>query len=54
MHNIMPPADAFMFTAVWEGDCRAVGDPAAPAPAGVLLDNTQDYVFWAYAADRSA
>jgi 2-polyprenyl-6-methoxyphenol hydroxylase-like FAD-dependent oxidoreductase len=54
INNIMPPAGSFMFTAVWEGDRRrlAVTDPAAPR--GLLFDNTQDYVFWAYAAKRSA
>jgi len=54
VNNIMPPVGSFMFTAVWEGDRRrlAVSDPAAPP--GLLFDNTQDYVFWAYAAKRSA
>lgn len=54
VNNIMPPRDSFMFTAAWEGDRQrlAVNDPGAPA--GPLFDNTQDYVFWAYAAKRSA
>jgi salicylate hydroxylase len=52
--NIMPPRDSFMFTAVWEGDQQrlAINDPAMPP--GLLFDNTQDYVFWAYAAKRAA
>ncbi|HEY7430427.1 MAG TPA: NAD(P)/FAD-dependent oxidoreductase [Streptosporangiaceae bacterium] len=54
VNNIMPPRDSSMFTAVWEGDRRrlAVSDPGAPP--GLLFDNTQDYVLWAYATKRSA
>jgi 2-polyprenyl-6-methoxyphenol hydroxylase-like FAD-dependent oxidoreductase len=53
VNNIMPPRDSFMFTAVWEGDQQrlAINDPGMPP--GVLFDNTQDYVFWAYAANRA-
>jgi salicylate hydroxylase len=53
VNNIMPPRDSFLFTAVWEGDQQrlAITDPAMPA--GLLFDNTQDYVFWAYAANRA-
>jgi salicylate hydroxylase len=53
VNNIMPPRDSFMFTAVWEGDRQpsAISDPAMPQ--GLLFDNTQDYVFWAYAAQRA-
>ncbi len=54
VNNIMPPAGSFMFTAVWEGDRRRLADSDAAARPGLLFDNTQDYVFWAYAADRSA
>jgi 2-polyprenyl-6-methoxyphenol hydroxylase-like FAD-dependent oxidoreductase len=47
------PAGSFLFTAVWEGDQQrlAINDPGMPA--GLLFDNTQDYVFWAYAAKRA-
>ena len=53
VNNIMPPRDSFMFTAVWEGDEQrlAINDPGMPP--GLLFDNTQDYVFWAYAAKRA-
>ncbi len=53
VNNIMPPRDSFIFTAVWEGDRQrlAINDPAMPP--GLLFDNTQDYVFWAYAAKRA-
>lgn len=53
VNNIMPPRDSFLFTAVWEGDQQrlAINDP--DMPPGLLFDNTQDYVFWAYAAKRS-
>jgi salicylate hydroxylase len=53
VNNIMPPRDSFMFTAVWEGDQQrlAINDPGMPP--GLLFDNTQDYVFWAYAAKRT-
>jgi 2-polyprenyl-6-methoxyphenol hydroxylase-like FAD-dependent oxidoreductase len=54
VNNIMLPRDSFLFTAVWEGDQQrlAINDPAMPP--GLLFDNTQDYVFWAYAAKRAA
>lgn len=54
VNNIMPPRDSFLFTAVWEGDQQrlAITDPGMPP--GLLFDNTQDYVFWAYAARRAA
>lgn len=56
----MPPKNCFMFTAVWEGDRKKLkvpagigsNDEAARLRPGMLLDNTQDYVFWAYAANR--
>ena len=53
VNTIMPPRDSFMFTAVWEGDQQrlAISDPAMPP--GLLFDNTQDYLFWAYAARRA-
>src|SRR5215831_1251863 len=62
VNNIMPPRDSFMFVAVWEGDRRraalpvGVGgsDGAARLRPGLLFDNTQDYLFWAYAAKRDA
>ena len=56
--------------AVWEGDPKAVwegdrkraalpvgvggSDDAARLRPGLLFDNTQDYLFWAYAAKRDA
>lgn len=51
--NILPRRDSFMFTAVWEGDQRRLdtGDSGEP---GSLPDNTRDYLFWVYAARRSA
>ncbi len=54
--NIMPANDGALFVAVWEGDRRTAAtpslDPSTTAPGGLLLDNTQDYLFWAYAAGR--
>jgi salicylate hydroxylase len=54
VNNIMPPAGSFLFTAVWEGDQQrlAINDPGMPP--GLLFDNTQDYLFWAYAAKRAS
>jgi 2-polyprenyl-6-methoxyphenol hydroxylase-like FAD-dependent oxidoreductase len=54
VNTIMPARDSSMFTAVWEGDKQrlAVNDPGLPP--GLLFDNTQDYVFWAYIAKRGA
>ena len=54
VNNIMPPAGSFMFTAVWEGDQQRLVPSDPGMPAGLLFDNTQDYVFWAYAAKRAA
>ena len=62
VNNIMPPRDSFMFVAVWEGDRKRAalpvgvrgGDDAARLRPGLLFDNTQDYLFWAYAAKRDA
>jgi 2-polyprenyl-6-methoxyphenol hydroxylase-like FAD-dependent oxidoreductase len=51
--NIMPPRDSFMFTAVWEGDRQRLASSDPAMPQGLLFDNTQDYVFWAYAARRA-
>ena len=64
VNNVMAPKDCFLFVAVWEGDRKRL-EVAAPAgigsndedpglPAGMLFDNTQDYVFWAYAAKGGA
>jgi len=54
--NILPAGEGFLFVAVWEGDRRAVAalrpDGAPGRSGGLLLDNTQDYLFWAYAAGR--
>jgi salicylate hydroxylase len=60
--NVVPPRDCSLFVAVWEGDrSRAevpagIGgnDEAALLRPGMLFDNTQDYVFWGYAAKREA
>lgn len=54
VNNIMPPRDSFMFTAVWEGDRQRLAAGDSGAPPGPLSDNTQDYLFWVYAAKRSA
>lgn len=51
--NIMPPRDAFMFTAVWEGDKQLLATSDAVA-SQQLPDTTQDYLFWVYAARESA
>lgn len=54
--NVMPAREGFLFVAVWEGDRRAAAvpqlDQSTTPPGGLLLDNTQDYLFWAYAAGR--
>jgi 2-polyprenyl-6-methoxyphenol hydroxylase-like FAD-dependent oxidoreductase len=62
VNNIMPPKDSFMFAAVWAGDRKRAAipagiggsDDAARLRPGMLFDNTQDYLFWAYAAKRDA
>ncbi len=43
-----------MFIAVWEGDRKPAqrDDTETPGVPGLLLDNTQDYLFWAYAAKK--
>lgn len=56
VNNIMPRGGCSMFTAVWEGDRRPLAVPVPPAggPGALPFDSTQDYVFWGYAAKRSA
>jgi salicylate hydroxylase len=57
MNTIMPPRDYFMFISGWQREHRKLqipaithaGEPGSPQ-TGLLLDDTQDYVFWALAA----
>jgi 2-polyprenyl-6-methoxyphenol hydroxylase-like FAD-dependent oxidoreductase len=60
VNTIVPARRGFMFTAVWQGDRQPVtsalsgheiggNDPTAARQPGLLLDNTADYTFWAYA-----
>ncbi|WP_228000993.1 FAD-dependent oxidoreductase [Nocardia australiensis] len=58
--SVMPPTSCGMFIAPHEfdrPDSRFGGiggnDDAAASSPGALLDNTQPYVFWAYAAKRA-
>jgi len=46
---VVPRGRGFMFTAVWRAERRPVS-PQPPGRPGLLLDNTVDYAFWAYAA----
>jgi hypothetical protein len=48
------PRDSFVFTAVWQGDQQRLVAKDPAMPPGLLSDNTQDYVFLAYAAQRAA
>lgn len=62
VNNILPPKDRAMFVAVWEGDRTRVevpagiggNDAAIWSHPGLLFDNTQDYLFWAYTSRRDA
>jgi 2-polyprenyl-6-methoxyphenol hydroxylase-like FAD-dependent oxidoreductase len=64
VNNIMPPGPSSLFVALWEGDrARRVAavpagiggnDEAASLHPGMLFDNTQDYLFWGFAARREA
>ncbi|MEU6584389.1 FAD-dependent monooxygenase [Nocardia sp. NPDC046763] len=54
--SVIPPSGCGMFLAphefdIPEGAEQIVGNQAG-IPAGLLLDNTQPYVFWAFAAKR--
>src|SRR5215218_4264702 len=52
---VIPAGRGFLFTAVWRRDRRPVGANCTPVAAdgrpasGLLLDNSADYTFWAYA-----
>ena len=52
---VIPAGRGFLFTAVWRHDRRPVGANGTPVAAdgrpasGLLLDNSADYTFWAYA-----
>ncbi|QIS14318.1 FAD-dependent oxidoreductase [Nocardia arthritidis] len=53
--SIMPPSGCGMFIAPHEFDIPAragIGETEAGAEPGLLFDNTQPYIFWAYAAKR--
>jgi salicylate hydroxylase len=60
VNNVLPRTGGLMFTAVWEGDRKradvpagvGVNSEAGDLRPGMLFDNTQDYVFWAYATKR--
>lgn len=60
VNNILPPRDCSLFVAVWEGDRKKLdapagiggNDEASRLRPGLLFDNTQNYIFWGYAAKR--
>ncbi len=45
---VIPARRGFLFTAVWRHDRSRVA-AGGDLPPGLLLDNTADYTFWAYA-----
>lgn len=62
VNNILPSRDCSLFVAVWEGDRKKLdvpdgiggNDETSRLRPGLLFDNTQDYVFWGYAAKRDS